>query len=210
MGWVNPPAVTSNSFALASDSFGLASNSFPTLMMKRLVVLSALAIAVAAHAASAQRSSQRSGPIELGIDGGVSFLFASPTVTSVSLPVQDFRLGYFLNDKAEIEPRLSINSVHANGGGVTTYGFEVGLLLSQHGDRVGNGLYLRPFAGVTGVSVTGGGSNNSGNAGAGVGVKLPFEDRRLATRMEANYTRQFGNGGMNEIGVLIGLSFFTR
>src|ERR1700726_2811262 len=138
-------------------------------MIKKLVVVSALAFTVAASAASAQRSSQRSGPIELGIDGGVSFFFASPTITQVSLPVQDFRLGYFLNDKAEIEPRLSINSVHANGGGVTTYGFEVGLLLSQHGDRVGNGLYLRPFAGVTGVSVTGGGSNNSGNAGAGVG-----------------------------------------
>jgi len=179
-------------------------------MIKRIVVLSALAIAVAAPAASGQRSSQRSGPIELGIDGGVSFLFASPTLTQVALPVQDFRLGYFLNDKAEIEPRFNINSLHANGGGVTTYGFEIGLLLLPHGDRVGNGVYLRPFAGLTGVSVTGGGSNNSGNAGVGVGLKLPFEDRRLATRMEANYTREFGNGGMNAIGVLIGLSFFTR
>jgi hypothetical protein len=179
-------------------------------MMKRLVVLGALAIAVAAPVADAQHSSQRSGAIELGIDGGVSFLFASPTLTQVALPVQDFRLGYFLNEKAEIEPRFNINSLHANGGGVTTYGFEVGLLLLPRGDRVGNGLYLRPFAGVTGVSVTGGGSNNSGNAGVGVGLKLPFEDRRLATRMEANYTREFGSGGMNEIGVLIGLSFFTR
>ena len=179
-------------------------------MIKRIVVLSALAIAVAAPSASGQRSSQRSGPIELGIDGGVSFLFASPTLTQVALPVQDFRLGYFLNDKAEIEPRFNINSLHANGGGVTTYGFEIGLLLLPHGDRVGNGVYLRPFAGLTGASVTGGGSNSSGNAGVGVGLKLPFEDRRLATRLEANYTREFGNGGINEIGVLIGLSFFTR
>jgi hypothetical protein len=179
-------------------------------MMKRLVVHIALAIAVAAPAVGAQRSSQRSGPIELGIDGGVSFLFASPTLTHVALPVQDFRLGYFLNNKAEIEPRFNINSLHANSGGVTTYGFELGLLLIPNGDRVGNGLYLRPFAGVTGVSVTGGGSNNSGNAGVGVGLKLPFEDRRLATRLEANYAREFGNGGMNEINVLIGLSFFTR
>jgi len=45
---------------------------------------------------------------------------------------------------------------------------------------------------------------------AGVGVKLPFADRRLATRMEANYVRDFDNGETNEIGVLIGLSFFTR
>ena len=38
----------------------------------------------------------------------------------------------------------------------------------------------------------------------------PFADRCLATRMEANYVRDFDNGGKNEIGVLIGLSFFTR
>src|ERR1700682_893645 len=105
------------------------SNSFTSLMMNRLVVLSVLAIAFAATGASAQRSSERSGPIELGIDGGVSFLFASPTLTHVALPLQDFRLGYFLDNKVEIEPRFNINSVHANGGGVTTYGFEVGLLL---------------------------------------------------------------------------------
>jgi hypothetical protein len=178
-------------------------------MIKKFVVLSVLAITIAAPPASAQRSSQRSGPIELGIDGGVSFLFASPTLTHVALPVQDFRLGYFLTNKVEIEPRFNINSLHANGGGATTYGFEVGLLLVPNGDRVGNGLYLRPFAGFTGFSVTGGGSNNSGNAGVGLGVKLPFEDRRLATRMEANFTRDFAGGGTNEIGVLIGLSFFT-
>jgi len=193
-----------------SSSLATLFHYFASLMIKKLVVLSALAFTVAASAASAQRSSQRSGPIELGIDGGVSFFFASPTITQVALPLQDFRLGYFLNDKAEIEPRFNINSVHSNGGGATTYGFEVGLLLLPNGDRVGNGLYLRPFAGFTGASVTGVASNNSGNAGVGVGVKLPFEDRRLATRMEANYTREFGNGGLNEIGVLIGLSFFTR
>jgi hypothetical protein len=43
-----------------------------------------------------------------------------------------------------------------------------------------------------------------------VGLKLPFDDRRLATRMEAAYSHTFGNGGANAIGVLIGLSFFTR
>ena len=38
----------------------------------------------------------------------------------------------------------------------------------------------------------------------------PFADRLHATRMEANYVRDFDNGGKNKIGVLIGLSFFTR
>jgi hypothetical protein len=52
--------------------------------------------------------------------------------------------------------------------------------------------------------------SHSGYAGAGFGLKLPFADRRLATRMEANDSHGFSGGGSNLIGVLIGLSFFTR
>ena len=79
------------------------------------------------------------------------------------------------------------------------------------GDRVGKGFYLRPFLGVVGVSVSGGGGNdNSGYGGAGVGIKIPFADRRLATRMEANYAHGFSSGGSNQIGLTLGLSFFTR
>jgi hypothetical protein len=181
-------------------------------MMKKLAVL-VLTLTLAAPAANAQRASHRnSGPIEFGIDGGVLFGLDAPRTTVVALPVQDFRLGYFLSDKVEVEPRFNINSLHVSGGGsLTTYTFEVGVLLQPSGDRVGKGLYLRPLAGVSGASVSGGGgSNNNGYAGAGFGLKLPWADRRLATRMEANYAHGFSNGGSNQIGVLIGLSFFTR
>jgi hypothetical protein len=33
---------------------------------------------------------------------------------------------------------------------------------------------------------------------------------RLSTRLEANFAHQFGEGDGNEIGLLAGLSFFTR
>ncbi|HXL85641.1 MAG TPA: hypothetical protein VN927_00425, partial [Gemmatimonadaceae bacterium] len=65
--------------------------------------------------------------------------------------------------------------------------------------------------GVSGLSVSGpGGNNNSGYMGLGVGLKIPIVDRRLATRMEANYAHGFSGGGSNMIGLLLGLSFFTR
>jgi len=93
----------------------------PPLMMKRLLVLGILALALTAPAAGAQRASHRgSGPIELGIDGGVTFGLDNPKTTIVALPTQVFRLGYFLNDNVEIEPRVSINS--ASGGGVFDHG----------------------------------------------------------------------------------------
>ena len=181
-------------------------------MMKRFLILGALAVALIAPAAEAQRASHRdSGPIELGIDGGVTFGLDNPNTTIVSLPTQVFRLGYFLSNNVEIEPRVSINSASGGGVSVTAYSLEAGVLFQPAGDRVGKGLYLRPFLGVSGLNVSGpGGNNNSGYAGAGFGLKLPFADRRLATRMEANYAHGFSGGGSNLIGVLIGLSFFTR
>ena len=56
-----------------------------------------------------------SRPIELGIDGGIMIGFDDPNVTVVSLPVQAFRVGFFMTDRVEIEPRLTFNSI--SGGG---------------------------------------------------------------------------------------------
>src|ERR1700732_4466079 len=177
-------------------------------MMKRLLILGIVAIVLVAPAAGAQRTSRNgSGPIELGIDAGVTFGLGSSNVTLVSLPTQVFRLGYFLSDKLEFEPRFSVTSVSGGGATVSTYNVEGGLLLIPDGDRVGKGLYLRPFLGVAGIHLSGGNSSNAGYLGAGVGVKLPFADRRLATRLEANYEHGFGNAGSNTIGLLAGLSF---
>ena len=179
-------------------------------MMKKVLVV-AVVLALIAPAAGAQRTSRHgSGPIELGIDAGLTFGVGNSSGTLFSLPTQVFRLGYFLSDKLEFEPRFSINSISGGGNTVSTYDLEAGLLLIPDGDRVGKGFYLRPFVGVAGISVSGANSTNSGNVGVGVGLKLPFEDRRLATRLEANYDHGFAGGGSNTIGLLVGLSFFTR
>jgi hypothetical protein len=180
-------------------------------MIKRLLVLSVGALVFTATAAKAQRSSQRSTPIELGIDGGVVFGLDAPRATVVSLPVQSFRVGFLVSDKLALEPRVSINSIHSGGASATSYDLQLGVVYQPDGDRVGKGFYGRPFAGISGLNVSGpGGNNNSGYMGLGLGLKLPFSDRRLATRMEANYAHGFSNGGSNLIGLLLGLSFFTR
>lgn len=177
--------------------------------MKRLLVLAALALAMTASTADAQRSSRRDGgQIELGIDAGITFGLDDPSYTLVELPLQLFRVGYFLNDRFEIEPQISIISGSGGGGGSSTlYRLGAGLLWQPSGDRVGKGLYFRPFVGVNGISVSGPGDDSSPEVGIGVGVKLPFDDRRLATRLEANYTRAYES---NQIRLLFGLSWFTR
>lgn len=177
-------------------------------MMKRILVFGTLVLALTASTAEAQRSSRRDGgPVELGIDAGITFGLDDPHFTLVSLPTQVFRVGYFLNDRFELEPRVSITSASGGGNTFTAYSLEAGLLYQPHGDRVGKGLYFRPFVGLVGVSVSGPGDDNTGVVGIGAGLKLPFADRRMATRLEANYSH---SDGANLLGLLFGLSWFTR
>jgi hypothetical protein len=179
-------------------------------MTKRVVVLTALLCVVFAPLASAQRSRGDRRPIEFGIDGGLMFGLDNPKVTALGIPIPAFRVGFLMTDRVALEPRLQFSSIHAGGQTATAYGIELGVVYSPNGDRVGNGLYGRPFIGITGQSVSGGGSNSDGEFGLGVGLKIPFADRRLATRWEANYAHGFGTPSTNVIGLLFGLSFFTR
>lgn len=74
----------------------------------------------------------------------------------------------------------------------------------------GIGPYLRPFAGITGVS--GSGSSSQANAGVGLGVTLPLAGQ-LATRLEVNYAHAFSSSGFasaNAVGASVGLSYFIR
>jgi hypothetical protein len=180
-------------------------------MMKRLLVLTVATLVIAAPPARAQRS-YRGGPtpIELGIDGAIIFGLDNPRATVLALPFQDFRIGFVVSEKFEIEPRFNLTSVHSGGASATDYNFELGVLYQPAGDRAGKGLYGRPFVGISGSSGTGFASDNSGLIGLGLGLKIPFSDRRLASRLEAAYAHGFGNGGNNALAILFGLSFFTH
>jgi hypothetical protein len=175
-------------------------------MTKNLLVLGFLALVVSASAADAQKRVSR--PMEFGLDGGISFGMDDPNVTTVSVPVQALRVGFFMNDKVSLEPRFNFNSISGGGASFRTYALELGALYHFGGYAKGSGLYVRPFTGIAGGS-TAAGSDSDAFLGAGVGVKLPFANRRLATRLEANYGHAFSDGGGSDgLGVLFGLSLF--
>ena len=175
-------------------------------MLRKLSVV-VLALATTAAAANAQRS-RGPWPHEYGIDAGLTIGLESPSVTILSLPAQDFRMGFILNNTWEAEPRFGLTSIHSEGNSVTTYQLALGVLWHPGGNPTGKGLYVRPFIGIVGASVSGGGSDSNGLLGVGVGTKLPFADRRLAARLEANLASALGDGGGTQLGLLAGLSFF--
>lgn len=176
----------------------------------RKLSLATLLLALTAVQASAQSTAPR--PIELGIDAGVSIGLDDDAFTTIDIPVQAFRIGFPLSPRVSLEPKLRINVLTGEGDTFTTYRGELGLLYHLGSDRYPGayhraGLYLRPFAGIVGFS--NGESDSAGLLGAGVGYKIPLVSR-LSSRFEANFAHYFGDGDSNELGLLAGLSFFTR
>lgn len=169
-------------------------------------------IAAVLAATAATAGAQQSNPVELGIDASLATTVgSSPNITTIAIPAGSFRVGFFVTPAVSIEPRVGLVSMSGGGSTTTIYSGSVGMLYHFAVNPVGTGVYVRPFVGVNGTSGSGS-SENQANVGAGLGVKIPFASR-LATRLEANYAHNFSSGAFassNQIGVDVGLSFFTR
>lgn len=168
--------------------------------------------AAAAPAASA------GNPVELGIDGGISFGLNDPKTTTIMLPAQQFRAGFMLDDKMELEPFGAFNYFSVSGGGSSTaLGLGTGLLYHLSTVRTQPQVYVRPLAMLQFLSVNPGGAAPSSSTtqfglGIGLGVKRPILDR-LSWRFEGNLGHSFQSGNapsQTSINLLAGLSFFTR
>jgi len=172
----------------------------------RILKLAATVAVLGATPAMAQR------PLELGLDAGLQFGVEDPTSVTMSIPVQAVRVGFFLGDRASIEPSLSWNWFKFEGeDAFYTLSANLGLNYHFQADPERTRAYLRPLLGL--ARVGGGGADlTQFQAGVGVGVKIPASNR-LALRLEANATHGFETedaGSGTAVGLLFGLSFFTR
>ncbi len=162
-------------------------------------------LAVAPSLAQAQH------PIELGLDAALAIRLDEPRVTTLTIPFQRFRVGIFTSPTRSFEPWLAVNLAAVQGGGnFSTINLGLGVLFHLSPDRTRTQAYVRPFAGLTTLS-GGGASETDPHLGIGVGFKTPWTNRRLATRIEPFLQHVFGDPeDVTSIGVLFGLSFFTR
>jgi hypothetical protein len=179
-------------------------------MRKTLALATLVALFTAAGTASAQRSGP--DPLELGIDAGINIGLGDNAVTTIDIPVSAARIGFPIGLRTSLEPKLRLNVVTGDGDTFTSYRGELGLLYHLGSGRYPGayhraGLYVRPFLGIVGHS--NGNSDSDGLLGIGLGLKQPIVSR-LSSRFEANFAHRFGDGGSNELGLLAGLSFFTR
>ena len=157
-------------------------------------------------------------PLEFGIDAGVSIGIGDNSFTTISIPVQALRVGFPVSPRVSLEPKLRLNIV-SDEGTFSSYRAELGLLYHFGSDKYPGayqraGLYARPFLGITGFNSDpdgpgDGASDSAGLIGAGIGYKFPIISR-LSSRFEANIGSTFGDNDAVEVGLLAGLSFFTR
>jgi len=175
----------------------------------RKLIFSAAALLIVTANAPAQSGPR---PLELGIDAGVDIALGDNSFTTISIPVQAFRIGFPVSPRVSLEPKFVLNVITGDGDTFTSYRADLGLLYHFGSDRYPGayqraGAYVRPFAGIVGFAD--GNSDSSGLLGAGIGYKFPLISR-LSSRFEANFAHVFEDGDSNSIGLLAGLSFFTR
>ncbi len=176
-----------------------------------LATSASLVVAASASAQSTGTAPVR--PIEFGIDAGALFGLDSPSSTTITIPAQAIRVGFFMNDRFSLEPAFGLTSSSGGGTNSTSYRVELGGL--WHFAESQQGLYVRPFAGFRGNHFSANHVSNSATQallGAGGGWKYPI-NHRVSARFEANYEHDFdsgNNGSSNGIGLRAGLSFFTR
>ena len=176
-------------------------------------------VAVAPLAARAQSVGR---PFEFGLDAAAQFGLGHDDYTTIVLPAQRARIGYEFSNRASFEPFASLTYQSAGGFSSTSLGLGAGLLLYLTGNSgaapasmaaTGSRIYVRPFAVMQYVRLSGDGGSDSNTEfgfGGGLGLHQPLGSSRLAARWEVNLQQVGGSDASTSLGVLVGLSFFTR
>lgn len=157
-------------------------------------------------------------PIEIGIDASfvrVSYEGVgggqSNDVTSLSIPDQNIRVGFFLSDLVSLETSLSHEYASYDGRSASDFGFGVGLQYHLNPPIAATSFFLGVDGGVA-ISDAQDDSDTRFGVGAQAGFKIKTGER-FAVRLAAFFVRAFESDqrlAANGVGVSAGVSFFAR
>lgn len=170
---------------------------------------------VAAPSLAQAQTGRTAGAWELGIDAGISTDDVTDA-TVISIPVRQVRVGYFVSPRVALEPSFALDRISGDGGSITQFNLQLGVLGHLTGTPRTTSLYVRPFAGLQRGSASFDGDSESvtqTQLGAGLGLKFPVLEGRLAWRVEGLVARSFETDDLpasTGFGLTVGLSFFPR
>jgi len=157
--------------------------------------------------------------VEFGIDAALTHVSldldpGSASYNVFELPVRAVRAGFEVTPLVSVEPTLGIQSVSGDAG-ETRLNFDIGVPISLSGplNPAVTQAFLRPLIGFRHESFTGEHGDTQTALGVGIGMRAHMSGR-LAARFEARYVHGLRAGDFlkstNELGLLAGVSFFTR
>ncbi len=179
-------------------------------MQRKSFALAAALLLGFAGAAHAQQ-----GDVEFGLDAGliVSINDGTDNLTSVCIPCQRFRVGFFVSDQISFEPSLALNILSGGGETLTTFVGGPAILYHFTSDPSRARVFLGAGADIAVLDLGSATVSQFGIQGS-LGVKAPAGNQ-LAVRLEGIVGYSFENSGDGvpssvDLGALIGLSFFTN
>jgi hypothetical protein len=179
--------------------------------MTRTVVRLLAGSLLALFTLSAPARAQIGSPVEYGADAALAFML-DPSVVVLSVPVNDVRIGFFMSPRVELEPRFRLVAARGSGDSYTEAVLVLGALFHYSASRAAPQSYLRPFAAVTSVKLSGNDAATATSLGVGLGMKRPIGNR-FAFRPELNYAHQFDNdavGSQDRLELLLGFSVYSH
>lgn len=175
----------------------------------RAGVLATLLV-MAAAPLHAQRGN--STPVELGIDGAITRVSTNgPSYTRVAIPMESFRVGFFVSPRVSVEPAMRVLWVKQGDNSATSFDLNAGLMLHTRRVRGAPQLFLRPLVGMTGMNSEDD-SRNQPYIDIGGGLKVHGANR-LAFRTSLEYQHALESRPLptqDRVSLLFGVSYFTR
>ena len=147
---------------------------------------------------------------EFGMDAGIGFSHQNgASVTTISIPASTVRAGVFVTPAVSIEPGIGLFRTSSGGSALTSFELVVGALYHFETSRAKDQPYVRPFVDYLHSSASGLPSASTTGLGVGVGIKHPFNPR-ISGRAELNLAHYDTSPGTTKIGILAGISVFSR
>jgi hypothetical protein len=174
------------------------------------------AVATLCLASSVALSQKSSAPMlwEFGADAGISLNHQSGSSSTVlQFPVPVIRAGAYVTPALSIEPALGFSRISGGGSAVTTVNLIIGALYHFETAPTMSQPYVRPFIDYTHQSLSGPGAGSASTTGLGVGLGISkrFKSNpRLGGRAEVNVAHYDTSPGTLTVGVLGGISIFSR
>jgi opacity protein-like surface antigen len=181
---------------------------------------SAVAVVLLA-AAVAPAAAQMNRGLELGMDAAFfhySYSYGDGTGASsrnvLTIPVSQVRIAFPTSGPYEIETAANLGYSSVDGRSQTTVSADLAVLIELSHDPKASQWFLRPALGIDHFSSSSSGTTSTSDRyriTAGIGDRMPLTDR-ISARYELrySYSPKYGNTTANAIGLLAGISVFTR